>query len=179
MKGYLDQGDLNSALSSLSAIVGQGIVPNEITYSILIEGCCGRGNAEKAYELYCQMRRDDLFPSIFAANFLIDCFLKNKKQKQAFALFDEAVNFNAVDAFTDNILIHWLCKVDRLKEACKLRANMEDKGMKPNIFSYNMLFGYCKQGDMASAANLFDKLSASGIQTNVIAFSILVDGHVN
>ena len=40
MKGYLDQGDLNSALSSLSAIVGQGIVPNEITYSILIEGCC-------------------------------------------------------------------------------------------------------------------------------------------
>ncbi|ONK77107.1 uncharacterized protein A4U43_C02F3170 [Asparagus officinalis] len=179
IKGHIDQGDLESALSLLATVAGQGIAPNNITYSIVLEGCCRMGNPDKAYEVYCQMRKGGLHPDAYVMSSLMQCFLSSNRQKQAFALFDEAVDLATADVFHYNILMHWLCKEGRLKEACDLWVKMEGKGLKPNIFSYNhLLFGYCKQGDMNAADNLFKQLLKSSIQPNSISYTNLVDGYI-
>ena len=85
-----------------------GLSPNKVTYSILIEWCSKNGNMEKAYELYTQMKEKGIQSSVFNGNSLMLGFLKSRSLENAFKLFDEAVECRILKVFTYNYLLSWL-----------------------------------------------------------------------
>lgn len=50
----------------------------------------------------------------------------------------------------------------------------------PSVVSYNnnLILGYCRQGNMDSASNLFADMLETGLKPDVITYRILIDGHL-
>ena len=144
-----------------------GLSPNKVTYSILIEWCSKNGNMEKAYELYTQMKEKGIQPSVFNGNSLMLGFLKSRSLENAFKLFDEAVECGIPKVFTYNYLLSWLSEKGKVNEAQGIWKKMTSKGVEPNVVSYNnMILGHYRKGDMDIASSLFLKrIDRKGLNT--------------
>ncbi|XVF34401.1 hypothetical protein REPUB_Repub18cG0055700 [Reevesia pubescens] len=178
MKGYCKQGDIVGALDLFNKIKEDGLCPNKVTFTVLIEWCCRNRNVKKAYELYAEMKLINIQPTVFNMNSLLRGFLEACSPKEASNLFEEAVESGIAKVFTYNIFLYHLCIDGKVNEACSLWQRMVANGVVPSNVSYdNMILGYCRTGNMDVAHTVFSEMLDRGFKPNVITYSTLMDGH--
>ncbi|KAM0047461.1 putative tetratricopeptide-like helical domain superfamily [Helianthus debilis subsp. tardiflorus] len=113
MKGYCVKGDLDSALNF----------------------CCNTSDVKKGFELYTRMKNEGIKPNVYNVNSLIIAFFEGCLIDEAKKLFDEVVETGVANVFTYNNLISWLCKADKVDEACGVLDKMSKDGISPMIVS--------------------------------------------
>ncbi|KAL2544719.1 Pentatricopeptide repeat-containing protein [Forsythia ovata] len=179
MKGCYLHGDLNSALE-LFDMIKDGLTPNEVTYSVILEGCCRSGNMEKVKEIYMDMKQAGIQTTVRVVNSLTKGFLEARLMEDATKWFDAAVEAGIANIYTYNNFITWFCKEGRMDKAFAIWGKMIDKGVEPTAILYNnMILGNCRKGNMDVAIDLFSKMLRKNLKANDVTYGILIQGYFN
>ncbi|KAJ8764260.1 hypothetical protein K2173_006000 [Erythroxylum novogranatense] len=136
-----------------------GILPDSISYGILIKSYCDAGMPEKAVERLSEMKEKGLEVSAVTFTTIVSSFYKKGKSEEAKRLWNEMVKKGReldVAAFNVKIMHSQGGKPEKVKE---FMEEMGSLGLKPDAISYNyLMISYCKTGRMEEAENVYKSL---------------------
>ncbi|XVE68518.1 hypothetical protein DITRI_Ditri09bG0074500 [Diplodiscus trichospermus] len=170
------------------------ITPDSSTFMILIRRLIAAGLTRQAIRAYddmgCFVTADndsDGFSqnSSFCFCFLLDTLCKYGHVKVAVEIFNKRKSEFLVDSKMYTILISGWCKIGRIDKAERFLKEMVERGMEPNVVTYNvMLNGICRRASLhpderfdrtiRNAEKLFDEMRQRGIEPDVTSFSIVL-----
>jgi pentatricopeptide repeat protein len=76
------------------------------------------------------------------------------------------------------MVIDAFCKNSDVKTGFKLLKEMQNKGRKPGVVTYNVVMnGLCRLGQMKNADMLLNAMLNIGVPPDDITYNILLDGH--
>lgn len=105
--------------------------------------------------------------------------------KLAADIFNKRKSRYPPDEKTYTILMYGWCKINRPQMAAKFLREISDRGLEPNVVSYNVLLnGICRRaslhpdtrfdGTIRAAEDLFEEMRSRGIEPDVTSYSILL-----
>lgn len=170
--------------------------PNFTTFYILIRRLISAGLTRQAVRAFSEMHifigsdvkgqghgAEDF--SEFHLCFLLDTLCKYGYAKLATELFNKEKSRLELNSKIYTILIYGWCKVKKIAMAKRFFKEMLDKGIEPNVVTYNvMLNGICRRsslhpeerfdGVIREAEKLFDEMREKGLGPDVTSYSILL-----
>uniref|UniRef100_A0A803KN83 Pentatricopeptide repeat-containing protein n=1 Tax=Chenopodium quinoa TaxID=63459 RepID=A0A803KN83_CHEQI len=186
---------LQQAMDLFSAIKTDGIQPNVVTYTSLIRGLYNSGCREEAKAVLTEMLKTNIAPTVVTYSTLVDMFCKDGNVKEAQATLQLMTHKGVTpNIFTYNALLDGYCLRGQMRDAKKLLdimaqngcepdlavallEDMEDKGIRPDIVTYNILMdSLCEAGQLEDAAKFFSDLVLKGLQPSLKTYNILVKG---
>ncbi|KAH0852391.1 LOW QUALITY PROTEIN: hypothetical protein HID58_094055 [Brassica napus] len=154
----MDGLENDDAQKMFDDMTGRGILPDRVTYTILISGLCQRGSVEDARKLFHEMKEAGEAPDSVACNALLDGFCKldgfvlglrgcsslidglfrGGRYDEGFELYEIMLKKNIKpDVVLCTILIQGLSKAGKIEDALKLLSSMPRQGIPPDTYCYN------------------------------------------
>ncbi|PWA62676.1 pentatricopeptide repeat protein [Artemisia annua] len=150
----------------------KGISPDVITYSSLIDGLCNLGRWEEASKMLQEMLDVGISLDVQTFSILVDALCKEGKVEAAENVIDIML-----ERVTYNTMIQGLFPVGRCSDARKLFDEMLAKCQLPNECTYQILIeGLCYNHQVEEALSMFQSSGDSKLKSNIIVYSILIDG---
>ncbi|TYI62240.1 hypothetical protein E1A91_D10G231100v1 [Gossypium mustelinum] len=168
------------------------VSPDPSTFMILIRRLIAAGFTRQAIRAYDDIgcfvtagTDTDSQNESFCFCFLLDTLCKYGYVKVAVEDFNKRKSGFRVDSKMYTILISGWCKIGRIDKAERFLKEMIERGMEPNVVTYNvMLNGICRRASLhpderfdrtiRSAEKLFDEMRQRGIEPDVTSFSIVL-----
>ncbi|OMP08437.1 hypothetical protein COLO4_06474 [Corchorus olitorius] len=173
------------------------ISPDSSTFMILIRRLIAAGLTRQAIRAYDDMGcfvTADLESSdsdsvsqnsSFCFCYLLDTLCKYGYVKVAVEIFNKRKSGFRVDSKMYTILISGWCKIGRIDMAERFFNEMMEKGMEPNVVTYNVILnGICRRASLhpderfdrtiRNAEKLFDEMRQRGIEPDVTSYSIIL-----
>lgn len=77
-----------------------------------------------------------------------------------------------------NTIINALCKSGDIAEAIKFMRIMEDRGLKPDLFTYSVIIsGYIKCGEMENAMRMFSEAKKNREKLTPVMYHTIIRGY--
>ncbi|KAL8210307.1 hypothetical protein R6Q57_007039 [Mikania cordata] len=170
----------------------KGVNPSSTTFYVLIRRLISAGLTRQAIRAFDDMGcfvindADQQQQPIEDFYFLFDTLCKYGYPKVATELFNKWKNWRfQPDAKIYTILIYGWCKVNRIVMAERFYKEMLDKGIEPNVVTYNVVLnGMCRRSSLHpddrfertinAAEKVFDEMLQRGIDPDVISYSVLL-----
>ncbi|KAG0461035.1 hypothetical protein HPP92_021332 [Vanilla planifolia] len=150
----------------------EDLVPNTVTYNVLIDGLCKAGFSHKAELLCKEMLVTGFLPNHITYGCFLDHLVVKGKLEEAISLHEVMVKELFANTVTYNILIKGFCKAGRIQDANRLLGDMKSNGLLPDRISYStLLYGNSKQGDLAEAFKLWEEMLREGIEPDTLAYN--------
>ncbi|KAK7405512.1 hypothetical protein VNO78_06879 [Psophocarpus tetragonolobus] len=142
------EGKISEACYTLGVMSNIGIMPDQITYQLVIRGLCFDGEIMLAF---------GVSPNIFTYNALILAQVKRENFYGACSLKEEMISKGLFpDMVTYNLLIGAACNFRPLDYALQLYHEMVKGGYEPDLITYTELVrGLCIRGKMKRAEELY------------------------
>ncbi|CAJ1372444.1 unnamed protein product, partial [Effrenium voratum] len=138
MKAYVKVGNLKAAERCMQEAQEEGIEPNHVVYTSMINAYAQRGDVESAgawFRLAKQQRQVRL--NLWSYNAMIKACAKAGDSQRAQAWFDMALSDGQrPDVVTYTLMISAYAKVGRVGEARRWLERLENSGVQPNVVSY-------------------------------------------
>merc|ERR1719330_1318904 len=153
------------------------ILPSQVTYGILLDGCINENQVDKAAEVFASMTREGCAMNTVLYTTLIKGFARAGQVDQAMHVYEQMRAERSVppDLITFSILIKANCDSCRLEAALQLLEAMLDLKLRPDEVIFNNLLGGCvKESKAGLAKRLYEDMVAAGIQPSNATFSILI-----
>ncbi|ERM95884.1 hypothetical protein AMTR_s00060p00141630 [Amborella trichopoda] len=153
--GLCKKGDLEGGFSLKILMVEEGIAPDVVTYSVLINGLSREQKIKEACDLFDEINDRGLVPNGITITTLIDGYCKGNIE-EALEIYQKMMKEGLKpDLVTYNSVIYGHCKVGELKEAGKLFLEIREMGLKPDKITYTTLIdGFCEEGDIKAAMEI-------------------------
>lgn len=164
-----------------------GLVPNEVTYTTLINGYCKDRNIVEAMKFFDEMLQKECVPNEVTYHALITGLCKARTIQAEHSEDNLQMKWGGIfytmlkenwDHKTGayNTVIVALCLRKKLKMAFKLKDKMSAEGFQPDGVTYAALLrGICEQNKI----NDVDKILSEALQKNMLSiayrYSILFD----
>ncbi|XP_052192787.1 pentatricopeptide repeat-containing protein At5g39710 [Diospyros lotus] len=194
ISGFCKNHELDKAFQIKQEMVKKGILPDAVTYSSLIQGLCQQRRLSEACDLFQEMLRMNLPPDECTYTTLINAYCAEGDVRSALRLHDEMIKKGFLpDVVTYNVLINGLSKQARTREAKKLLFKLYYEESIPNDVTYNTLIencantefknavalmkGFCMQGLMNEADQVFDSMLQRNHKPNAAAYNVIIHGH--
>ncbi|KAK1352736.1 pentatricopeptide repeat-containing protein, mitochondrial-like [Heracleum sosnowskyi] len=193
MDGYCLRGEFDKASVVLETMRSKEILPNTLSYNILINGYCKKLKVDRAVDLFQQMSYEGLTQSIGTYSTILQGFFHTGRPVEAqFFLKEKLLKPGLkLDKVTCHILLHGFCQnpyvVEALSlfdimecrlidEANELFVEMESSGCLLNDVTYNTLIRGCFHHKKYNEAGvLIDKMCARGFSADASTASVLLD----
>lgn len=163
-----------------------GVKPNSDTFLILIRRLIAAGLTRQAVRAF-----DDVEafvgtkPTSEDFLFLLDTLCKYGYVRQAVEVFNKRRNGFVVDVKIYTALMCGWCKIGRVETAKKFLNEMVERGIEPNVVTYNVLLnGVCRKASLhpeerfektiRNAEKMFDEMRERGIKPDATSFSIVL-----
>ncbi|XP_031254189.1 pentatricopeptide repeat-containing protein At5g61990, mitochondrial-like [Pistacia vera] len=161
------------------AMLDCGFTPNNLVYTVLIDGHFKTGNLIEAFATFRCILGLAVHPDLQTYNIFTNRLCKNGKTKEAIMVLLEMKEKGLVpDVVTYSSVILGCCKQAEIEKAVQLYDEMCSKGIDPNIYMFNSLIdGLCKLGDMRRARKLFGGIQEKGFAPDNVTYSTMVDGY--
>uniref|UniRef100_A0A0D3AD30 Pentacotripeptide-repeat region of PRORP domain-containing protein n=1 Tax=Brassica oleracea var. oleracea TaxID=109376 RepID=A0A0D3AD30_BRAOL len=163
-----------------------------VTYTIVIQGMCKVDKVEDAFDLFCSLFSKGMKPTVVTYTTMITRFCRRGLIHEADALFRKmkqdgflpnepvsgedtqvivyircSLDLPYVDSYMSSVMIHGMCKVDKVEDAFDLFCSLFSKGMKPTVVTYTtMITRFCRRGLIHEADALFRKMKEDGFLRN-------------
>ncbi|KAJ3009970.1 hypothetical protein HKX48_007651 [Thoreauomyces humboldtii] len=172
----------------LAQLDANDIMPNIITYNVLVDAYAKTGQQDKALAVVARMREDadskdwrsHCAPDIFTNNTLIDMFVADGNLDAAVAVFD-AMPGNGVnpDAVTFTTLMNGFRKQNDLPKVEEYFTRMTyEFGVAHSASPYSVLINaYGAAGDAKRVKQCYDDLLANGVTPNRLTYRSLIRAH--
>lgn len=151
------------------------IVPDKVSYGILIKSYCESGSPEKGTAILRKMEEKGLEVTAITFTIILDALYKLGKSDEAEKLWVEMVSKGCeLDSALYNVKLMNARDVgpERVENIIE---EMKEKGVKPDTVSYNCLMAsYCKAGMMEDARKVYEGLRENGCKPNAATFRTLV-----
>ncbi|KAJ1382731.1 Tetratricopeptide-like helical domain superfamily [Sesbania bispinosa] len=188
---FCDIGLLDRARSLHLEISEHDGFHNTCTHTIIIRDMCKRGMVREAQEIFNQMENLGCFPSVVTFNALINGLCKAGKLQEANLLFYKMEIGRSPSLFfrlsqgSDRVFdsvslqkkMEQMCEAGQILNAYKFLTQLADRGVVPDIMTYNILInGFCKAGNISGAFKLFKDLQLKGLSPDSVTYGTLIDG---
>ncbi|XVF59595.1 hypothetical protein PTKIN_Ptkin07bG0288300 [Pterospermum kingtungense] len=151
------------------------VLPNKVSYGILIKSYCEAGHPEKGIEVLRELEKKGVQVTAVTFTTILNAFYKKGKTEEAEKLWAEMLrNGCELDVASYNVRISHLQggEPGKIKE---LIEDMSSLGLKPDTISYNYLMTcYCKNGMLDESKKVYEGLEANGCNPNAATFRTLV-----
>ncbi|KAM1735557.1 hypothetical protein ACFX15_013447 [Malus domestica] len=163
MDTYVRIGDLVKSVKVYRRKLKEGISPNSVSYTILINGMCQDGKVAEACGIFGQILKCGSVPSIETIE---------GRLRDAVKVYIQMGVYNMKpDLVTYTVLIK-----GKMEDAMLMINTMLEKGPEPNVVAYSCLIdGYFKSENTKGALELLEEMLKS-VSPNIVSYSILIDG---
>ncbi|KAF3787123.1 Pentatricopeptide repeat-containing protein [Nymphaea thermarum] len=150
-----DSGQILKAYKLLKGLAESGVLPDIVTYNILINGLCKHKNIDGAFKLFNELQIKGYQPDAITYNTLIDGLQRVNRDDDAFSVFEQMVKYGCTPGLeVYNAVMGCLCRKGKVAQACTLwlryissQANHSDKEAR----TIEVVQGYVDQGDVVGA----------------------------
>ncbi|OAY74921.1 Pentatricopeptide repeat-containing protein [Ananas comosus] len=112
------------AYKLLRGIIDSGVVPDVVTYNILINGLCKVGNPDGALKLFKELQMKGHSPDAVTYGTLIDGLMKAHREDDAFMVFQHILRGGSTPSLSIySTLMRTLCRKKRISQAVNLWLN--------------------------------------------------------
>lgn len=142
LKGYCQRLQIDKAKELLREMADDaGIMPDVVSYNILIDGCILIDDSAGALAFFNEMRERGIAPTKISYTTLMKAFALSGQPKLANKVFDEMLRDSRVkvDLVAWNMLVEGYCRLGLVEEAKKIIQRMKDNGFYPNVSTYGSL----------------------------------------
>ncbi|KAK1326287.1 Pentatricopeptide repeat-containing protein [Acorus calamus] len=131
----------------------------------------------EALAIQDRMAREGIPPDIVTYNSLMHGLCKDGRMREAFRLLEE-IKAAAGNRITYTTMIDGCCRSGDIEGAFELRAEMEGKGLVPEVATYNaMLRGLCARGMMKGANELLNEMDERKVEPDSITCNTLINAY--
>nr|XP_034594834.1 pentatricopeptide repeat-containing protein At1g52620-like [Setaria viridis] len=191
VKGYCQFGMTDEAILCMSSMKKVGCIPDEFTYTTLIDGCAKQGNISGALSLLCDMMKRRCKPNVVTYSSLISGYCKIGDTDTAEFVFENMQSEGLLpNVIHYTILIGSLFKKDKVSKAAAYfepSVKLHDKNALLDVFkglvsdgwisAYNaIIFSLCRHNMLGKALDLKDKMVSKGYSSDPITFLSLPYG---
>merc|ERR1719213_1113001 len=158
VKGHCFSGDIDSAFAFLQEMRDtNAIVPDEMLYNSMLDGCAKEHRLQEALDLFATMRAEGVRPSNFTLCTLIKLLGRARRLPQAFGILDELCGQGGlrpnVQVYT--CLMTACMDNGQLEKALRLHDEVIKAGCQPDAKLYNALVRGClRAGSMTKAVEV-------------------------
>merc|ERR1719420_313119 len=170
-------GDSDKAAAVFKSMMSAGVVPDLLTYTLLIKGYVVQGDLEQAIQLFTLMRKRSLQPDVALFNTLLDGLAR----KQMSTLVDHVMRDMDEAAVTPNantlaIVVKLSGRSHDLDTAFAYVDTYKTKyGVEPNVQVQLALLTACaSSGDMQRAAAVFEQIRSPDSK----AYAAIITGYL-
>ncbi|CAL1386043.1 unnamed protein product [Linum trigynum] len=182
----LRAGEIRKALELFNEMKANGINPDVVTYTTIMNLYCSVDHLKEAVNLFHDMEAKGVEPDVITYSVLLKGELKEIRCKRS--RNREINNSNAVvgpflygklmdvepDPVMYTVLIDARCKENDMKGAVKFFKEMIDRGLQPDATAYTaLLCGYLHVGDAAAAGLVCRLMLENQIEPDGILESVL------
>ncbi|GAB4835737.1 hypothetical protein Ancab_000647 [Ancistrocladus abbreviatus] len=165
----VDQGKILVMENVHKEMIRRKVLPDVITFNIVINVLCKAGKLQKARDLMEDMKAWGISPTVVTYNTLINGYCKKGsvgRMCKDDALLKEMLSKKICpNEITYNTLINGFCKDKNLPAAMKVFKDMEMHDLKVDVVTYNSLIsGLCNDQKIHEALDLQDEMLGCGLQ---------------
>ncbi|CAK9150553.1 unnamed protein product [Ilex paraguariensis] len=168
-------------------MVNKGIVPNVVTYNVMLNGICRRASLhpEERFErtirdaekMFGEMRERGVEPDVTSYSVLLHVYSRSHKPELTLSKLKEMMDkgiYPTVATYTS--VVKCLCSCGRLEDAEALLNAMVGNGVSPSAATYNCFFKeYRGRKDVDNALKLYRKMKEeSPFLPSMHTYNILV-----
>ncbi|KAG6549290.1 hypothetical protein Mapa_009276 [Marchantia paleacea] len=173
-------GGMDLAGQLFKEMEATGCTPDVVTYNSLIHGFGKEGRCSAACAVFEGMKRNGCAPDTVTYNTLMDALAKVQMWDQAFELLEEFQKESrfkpGAGAALYTSLIDALCKAKLGKEAFRVFESMQQRGSKPDVYTYTtLLVGLGKSGQWDMVRTVVADMKRAGFTLNVVTYNSLID----
>ncbi|KAG9291002.1 hypothetical protein G9A89_012874 [Geosiphon pyriformis] len=173
--------EVSEAIELFNNMLAQGVEPNVVTYTSLIDGFCGKHlDMQEAEKYYNSMIAMNVRPNELTYVTLMKGYVRASKVDKAYETFENLIKDGispGVQIFST--LLNGYLAEGQIDKAENILKAMEKGGIQPNIVTYNIiLHNAVLKYDMWVAHSLFSKIVSQGILPDIYTYSILMNGYI-
>lgn len=170
-------GMVYEALDFLERMSSEDSVPNLVSWSAVIGGFSQNGYDEEAIELLYQMQAAGIEPNARTLASVLPACARLEKLSLGKELHGYIIRHGFMsNPFVVNGLVDVYRRCADMGAAFKLFSKFSMK----NVVSYNtMIVGYCENGDISNAKELFDQMKLAGNEKDIISWNSMISGYAD
>ena len=187
---FCELGRWDEAIHVHNKMVSIGVVPNEVTYTALIDACGRAGEMRQACDLLREMEHSGVFPGVRAYSAAIAACKPSGDWRVAKMLLEE-LNFKRSNSsqisqrqgptvLTYTSAISTCIKYAEFEWASQLMNEMRSRDLAPNRYTYNVMLRVCaedakRRGDLHVVLEVFhDMTVVRGVKPDSYTFGALL-----
>lgn len=153
-----------------------GILPDEISFNIIIKLKCEMGSFDSAYLITVEMEKAGLKPDVVTYTTLMSAFYKHGRHEIGDGLWNLMVlRGTSPNLATFNVRIQFLINRRRSWQANDLVRLMWKVGTQPDETTYNLIIkGFCLMGELEMAKRVFYAMHGRGCKPNSKIYQTMV-----
>ncbi|KAL4584999.1 hypothetical protein LXL04_009612 [Taraxacum kok-saghyz] len=169
-------GDWDFACSVFDDMTDNGIVPDEMFFSALIDVAGHGGKLDASFEILQKARSQGIDVGIISYSSLMGACSNAKNWKKALELYEYVISLKMKPAVSMmNALITALCDGDELGKAVEILSEMKKLGLRPNSITYSILLVASeKKDDLQVGLMLLSQAKKDGISPNLVMCRCLI-----
>lgn len=172
-----DEPDI--ALNLFCNVSSYGMLPDSLTFSVVIKCHCKKNNPDEAKRVLEHMVEIGVLPSVAMFTVLINSFCKRGKVQKAIEVLESMTQMGCkANIQTYNCLLKGLCYVGRVEDAYEFLMKIKKSSVKPDLYSYTAVMdGFCKVGRSDEAMELLNEALEMEMAPSVVTFNTLFTGY--
>ncbi|KAM1353420.1 hypothetical protein ACFX2H_032915 [Malus domestica] len=155
------------------------LVPDSLTFSILIRCYCGKNDLDGARGVLTHMVENGFYPDPATFTVLVNAFCKRGRLQRAMEVVEVMGRVGlkpTVQIY--NCLLKGLCYVGRVEDAYDMLMRIKKDEVKPDIYTFTAVMdGFCKVGRSDEAMELLVEAMESGLIPDAVSFNALFHGY--
>ncbi|KAJ8491791.1 hypothetical protein OPV22_013512 [Ensete ventricosum] len=177
IKAYGMQKNCNKAVELFDGMIGYDVVPDQCTYSSIIQLLSAAELPHKAVYYVRKMQEAGFITDCIPYSVVMTCFAKLGEFRTAEDLFKEMISFKIQpDIVVYSILINAFAEVGNVHEAMKYIDSMKSAGLTLNSIICNSLIKlYTKVGYLREAQEVYEFMKLSEDSPDVYASNCMID----
>ena len=155
----------------------QGLAPDAVSYSSLVQAYVRNGEAERFDELLERMRGDGVLPDLVLLNTLLNGYGRTLRWERAFELLRAWERDGVRPDATSYTHVLRACVGARLPERAAAAVEMmRQAGLTPDVRTYSMLLSaYAKAGMLRASLATLKTMRSEGVRPNRYIYAGLMD----
>jgi pentatricopeptide repeat protein len=178
--GVLKREELSFAFQLLRMFRSLDL-PVKQLYKLIMERYSHAGDADKAMEVYKEMKSCKINPSLDTYNALIFALTSAKRVDEALNMFEKMLDLKKVspDATTYNLIISGCVEVGNMEEAKELFEIMKEQELPLDSLVYNVLLdGVCRKIEKSEEiSTLLEDMETNKVEPDELTYDLAIKGY--